>query len=295
METQKREVTPSVRKLNQHFLTDEMVLDDIVLNSNIESDDIVLEIGPGKGDLTRKLAEVARKVIAVEYDKRLSQYLDKLMEQYPNVEIIYGDALKIKFPKIDRIVSNIPFNITEPLISRLFSERFRTATLLVGETYGKQVAKGHSVSRIGLLTRAYFKVDYVKDIPSTCFDPEPATNGSVIELYPLKKQNLEQNFREYIIRCIWDQRTRPLSDALPAAIFQYISANGGKNTTPNDFLKQIQRNYHHPLTIRVDKLTNPEFLDLYDSLRGINLKKAFGGYKPRGGAKNWRIDYAKYL
>lgn len=296
MDTQKEKgINHSVRRLNQHFLTDDKVLDNFVLNSNIENDDIVLEVGAGKGDLTKRLAEIARKVIAIEYDRTLMPYLDEIRTRYTNVEILYRNVLETKLPQVDRVVSNIPFNITEPFISSLFSEKFKSATLFVGETFGKQAVSKYPVSRIDLLTRAYFEVEHVGVVPSSCFNPEPATDSFIITLYPLKKHKLKDDLRRYIIRCIWDQKTRPLNDALSAAISQYIYVKGGNNITPSAFLRQIEENYDHSLDVRVDKLTNPDFLDLYESLNKVNLRKVFGGHKPKGGAKNWRIEYEKHI
>ncbi len=285
----------NIRRYNQHFINDESVLEDLVLNSDIANDDTVLEIGPGNGLITAKLLKAAKKVIVIEYDKRMEIFLGQLKEKYPNLEVKYGNALTINFPKIDVIVSNIPFNITEPLLSRLFSEKFRAATLLVGETYGRQATNANPNSRIGLLTRAYFEAHYIKDVPSKCFDPEPSTNGSIITLYPVKKSELKDDFKRYMIRCIWDQKTKLLKDALSSAIFQYIDAKSSKTSSPRPFLEQINKKYDLPLQARVDKLINSEFLGLYDMLDKINLKKCFGGHKPRGGARNWRIDYAEYI
>jgi len=292
---QNEEIIAGVRKLSQHFLVDQKVIDDLVFASETDREDTILEIGPGRGNITKRLVEVADKVIAVEYDKRLAPYLNELSKRHNNLEIIFGDILKIRFPNTDRIISNIPFNITEPLITKLLNEKFKSASFIVGETYGKQATTRRSSTRLGLLTKAYFNIDYVRAVPSGSFDPEPATDCSIITLYPLKKQEIKTDFRLYILRCIWDQKTRPLKDALSAAIFQYTGTKGSEISGTERFVSQVKKSYNHPLNKRVDNLTNPEFTDLYSALKRINIKKLFGGHKPRGGARNWRKDFSDYI
>ena len=291
-----KDVRPSVARFNQHFLIDESVLDSIVANSGVESDDLVLEVGPGRGDLTKRLVEVARKVVAIEYDSRLVEGLRLMAQDYDNLEIVHADALKTRFPKnIGHIVANIPFNITEPLIKRMLQESFTSATLLVGETYAKNAMSHRPDTRLGLITRAYFKVDPVIDVPSSCFDPEPSTDCSVITLTPQTKKALTGDFGLYMVRSIWDQKSRPLGDALKSGISQYAVSKGGETIDGASFLKQLSKHYSHTLNTRVDNVTNPEFIDLYEALSIVKLKHLFGGHKPRGGARNWRVQYERFL
>ena len=118
-------------RLGQHFLINGFVADREINIANISKNDTVLEIGPGKGILTTRLAEKAKKVIAIEIDKYLVNLLLKKVPE--NVEIILGDALKIDFhelPKVDKIVSNIPYQISSPLTFKLLNYNFRLAVLM---------------------------------------------------------------------------------------------------------------------------------------------------------------------
>jgi len=289
------EKNQNVRRYNQHFIIDNSVLDDLVLNSGIEIDETVLEIGPGDGSITEKLVEYAEKVIAIESDIGLKQSLERLKVKYDNLEIIYANALNVRFPKFDRIVSNIPFNITEPLLNKLFGENFKSGTVIFGARYAEEATKEHPSTRMGILTRSYFEVECIKEVPSYCFEPEPSTDASIITLNPIKKLELLSSFKKYIVRCIWDQKTRPLEYALSAAFAQYQSSKGNKNSDSYQFINEIAKNYNHDLNTRTERISNPEFLDLYEILGNIKLKKIFGGHKPRGGAKNWRIEFKEYL
>ncbi|MBD3249831.1 hypothetical protein GF336_07325 [Candidatus Woesearchaeota archaeon] len=289
------EKNQNVRRYNQHFIIDNSVLDDLILYSGIESDETVLEIGPGNGSITEKLVEDAEKVIAIESDIGLQQYLERLKVKYDNLDIIYGNALNVRFPKFDRIVSNISFNITEPLLNKLFDENFKSGTVVFGARYTEEATKEHPSTRMGILTRSYFEVECIKEIPSYCFEPEPSTDASIVTINPIKKTELLSSFRKYIIRCIWDQKTRPLEHALSTAFDQYQSSKGNKNSDSYKFMNEIAKKYNHDLNIRTDRMSNPEFLDLYELLGTIKLKKFFSGHKPKGGAKNWRIEYQEYL
>jgi len=212
------------------------------------------------------------------------------------VSIIYGDALNIRFPQHDRVIANIPFNITEPLITRLMGKGNAPAFLLVGESYASNSESNNSYStRLGLLTRAYFHVEQLLHIPKEAFVPEPSTDGVLISLHPLKRNSLEKEFPLYSIRCIWDQKTRNVRDALSAAIYQYTAARGAGDVDVSRAMGGLEKDNPQLLRKRVDALTNKEFTDLYHALSGNILRKLYGGHKPRGGAQNWRKTYERYL
>ncbi len=286
----------SVVRLNQHFLKDESALEQIVSLSEIEPHETVLEIGPGRGPLTSRIAKRAKKVLAIEADTRLKTELDALQAQYPNVSIIYGDALEMRFPKFDRIVANIPFNITEPLIMKLMGEKFVGAYLLVGESFANNcTAIGDSTTRLGLLTRAYFRTEQLLQVPKESFEPVPSTDGVFVALYPMRKSDLQRDFPHYMLRCIWDQRTRTLLDAISSALCQYASGKVAGEIDVSRVIRDFERKHSGIIDRRVDAIGNTEFLDLYYGLSGTKLNRLFGGHKPRGGAQNWRKAYAEHL
>lgn len=287
---------PSVVRLNQHFLRDNSALEQIVSLSEIEPHETVLEIGPGRGPLTRKIAEHAKKVVAIEADTRLKPDLDALQAQYPNVSVIYGDALEMRFPKFDRLVANIPFNITEPLIMKLMGEKFTGAYLLVGESFAHNcTVLGDYTTRLGLLTRAYFRTEQLLHVPKESFEPVPSTDGVLVAFYPMRKSDLLQDIPLYMLRCIWDQRTRSLRDALSAALYQYASAKVSGEIDVSGVVRDFERKHAGIMDRRVDSIGNTEFLDLYRGLSAMKLNRLFGAHKPRGGAQNWRKTYAEYI
>jgi 16S rRNA (adenine1518-N6/adenine1519-N6)-dimethyltransferase len=118
------------KSLGQNFLVDNKILDKIVAQSNLSADDTVIEIGPGIGALTQKLAEVAGDVVAVEVDQRLEEVLDETLAEYDNVEVVFGDALEVDFDELVdgkyKIVANLPYYITTPIVMRLLEEQFKS-------------------------------------------------------------------------------------------------------------------------------------------------------------------------
>ncbi len=290
------EIVHSVVKLNQHFLSDRPLLEQIVAISDIDPNETVLEIGPGQGSLTSVISDKARKVIAIESDTRLKENLSRLQSQFPNLSVVYGDALEMRLPKFDRIIANIPFNITEPLIMKLIGENFKAAYLLVGESFAQNCCSDNGDStRLGLLTKAHFNSEYLMQVSRENFTPVPSTDGALIGLYPVKKNEIYQNFARYMVRCMWGQKTRPVRDALAAALSQYMLQKGSGQVNLDQATKKLEENYQFLLDKRVVDLGNSEFRELYEGLSTINLKKVFGGHKPRGGAQNWRKTYEAYL
>ncbi len=286
----------SVVRLNQHFLRNESVMEQIVGLADIQPEEIILEIGPGEGAITRKMAPLAEKVVAIEADPKLRDALTDLQRQYPNIDILYGDALNMKWPRFDRMVSNLPFNMTEPLIHRLSDERFSAAVLLVGETFADNCCNdiGYNTTTLGLLTKAYFRTEHLLHVPGDSFDPPPSTDTDLIALYPIGKRDLIRKPPLYLVHCLWKQRTRSVRDALSAALYQYVSDAGDDVNGTKRVVEGAEREISY-MGQRVDKLTNDQFRNLYQHLEGIATRKLFSGHKPRGGSKNWRITYGNYL
>ena len=173
-------------KLGQNFLIDKNVAQREVENANITQDDVVLEIGPGRGILTNLLAEKAKKVIAIEIDKKLVDTLD-LPE---NVELINEDALKVDFkklPRFNKIVSNLPFQISSPITFKILEYDFDLALLIYQKEFAdRMVAKPGSKNYSRLSVNVYYKAECEKleIVPKTCFQPQPKVDSAVIKLVP---------------------------------------------------------------------------------------------------------------
>ena len=113
------EINPN-KKLGQNFLIDKNIVKKIIAVSEINQNDVILEIGTGLGALTEDIAKLAKKIYGIEIDHRLSSYLKDKLSIYSNIEIIHGDVLDIEIPEHNKVISNIPYTITGPLIDKIF-------------------------------------------------------------------------------------------------------------------------------------------------------------------------------
>ena len=179
------------KDFGQNFLIDENIAKKEINYANISKNDIILEIGPGYGILTKLLAEKAKKVIAVEIDKKLA---DILKEKVPsNVAIINNDVLKLDFdklPKFNKIVSNLPFQISSPITFKILEYNFSLAILIYQKEFAermiaKKASKNYSRLSVGVYYKSHCeKLDFVS---KNCFKPKPKVDSCIVRLMPRKK------------------------------------------------------------------------------------------------------------
>ena len=161
-----------------------------VSHASITKKDVVLEIGPGTGILTKLLAERAKNVIAIEIDGELIEKLKKFIPD--NVELIHGDALKVDFetlPKFNKIVSNLPFQISSPITFKFLDYNFSLAVLIYQKEFAdRMVAKPGSKDYSRLSVGIYYKTncDIIRTVPRTCFYPQPRVDSCMVQLSPRK-------------------------------------------------------------------------------------------------------------
>ena len=189
------------KSLGQNFLIDGNVVRKIVRESNITKEDYVLEIGPGMGTLTEELAINAKKVIGVELDRTLLPILDETLGKYDNVEIIHGDILQIDIGKLIeekfenksvKVVANLPYYVTTPIISKLIEEdlNLESITVMVQKEVADRMASGPGSKVYGSLSvfvNFYCHPEIVVKVPKTVFMPQPKIDSAVIKLN-LKKE-----------------------------------------------------------------------------------------------------------
>lgn len=178
------------RNLGQNFLINKKVAEREVNFADISKDDVVLEIGPGKGILTKIIAAHAKKVIAIELDKNLFKNLEKTIPD--NVKLINDDALKIDLdtlPRFNKIVSNLPFQISSPVTFKILEYDFKMAVLIYQKEFANRLiaipgSKDYSRLSVGVYYKA--RCEILEKIPKTCFNPQPKVDSCVVKLSPRK-------------------------------------------------------------------------------------------------------------
>ena len=171
--------------LDQHFLIDEEVINNFIKVCNLNENDIVVEIGPGKGILTKLIEPKVKKLIVIEKDERLKEYLN----QIPNINLIYGNVLNIDIPKCNKIITSLPYSIIEPFIYKLKDVNFKEIYMIMGSTYVNNVIN-HKITNLSLLTNTFFETKKYFDIKPSSFNPKPRTISSVIKLTKKEEFNM---------------------------------------------------------------------------------------------------------
>eukprot|EP01098_Paradermamoeba_levis_P006139 TRINITY_DN2547_c0_g1_i1.p1 TRINITY_DN2547_c0_g1~~TRINITY_DN2547_c0_g1_i1.p1 ORF type:complete len:340 (-),score=112.56 TRINITY_DN2547_c0_g1_i1:36-938(-) len=180
------------KSYGQHLLKNPQLIDGIIAKADLKSTDIVLEIGPGTGNLTMKLLESAKKVVAVEYDPRMVAELQKRVQETPyqqKLQLIYGDVLKVDLPYFDVCVANIPYQISSPLVFKLLAHKpaFRSALLMFQREFAlRLVAKPNETlyCRLSVNAQLLSKVDHVMKVSKNNFRPPPKVESSIVRIKP---------------------------------------------------------------------------------------------------------------
>ncbi|QHQ60353.1 16S rRNA (adenine(1518)-N(6)/adenine(1519)-N(6))-dimethyltransferase RsmA [Anaerocolumna sedimenticola] len=260
------------KKFGQNFLIDNHVLDKIIKAAGVTREDMVLEIGPGIGTLTQYLCESAREVIAVEIDKTLIPILDDTLSAYDNVTVINEDILKLDINKLVqeknngkpvKIVANLPYYITTPIIMGLFEAHVPVdnITVMVQKEVADRMQSGPGSKDYGALSLAvqYYADPYIAaNVPPNCFMPRPNVGSAVIRLTlhgdkPVKVKDEKLMFK--IIRASFNQRRKTLVNGLN---------NGTEIDLPKETIAEAISELMVSPTIRGEALTLEQFARLSD-------------------------------
>ena len=228
------------KKFGQNFLIDERVLDRIISASEITKEDCVLEIGPGIGTMTQYLAERAGTVTAVEIDRALIPILEETLCDYSNVTVIHGDILKFDINQLVqeknggrpiKVVANLPYYITTPIIMGLFEKQvpLKSITVMVQREVAQRMQAQPGTKDYGALSLAvqyYAKAEVVANVPPNCFIPRPSVGSAVVRLLrherpPVQTKDEARMFA--LIRASFNQRRKTMVNSLGNAGELHIS------------------------------------------------------------------------
>ena len=262
------------KKFGQNFLIDGHVLDKIIAGAGVTKDDMVLEIGPGIGTMTQYLAEAAGKVVAVEIDRNLLPILQETLADYDNVKVIHADVLSLDLEKLVqeenggrpiKVVANLPYYITTPIIMALFEQHVPLAnvTVVVQKEVAARMKSGPGSKDYGALSLAvqYYAEPYiVANVPCNCFMPRPNVDSAVIRLTryeepPVQVKDEKMLFK--IIRASFNQRRKTLQNGL--------NNSSELNFTKDQIAAAIAEAGFSP-SVRGEALTLEQFAKLTDIL-----------------------------
>lgn len=259
---------PPLKRLGQHFLTDPNIVRKIVATAELSGGDTVLEIGPGRGILTRALCRQAERVIAVEIDTRLRPSLEELLAECPNLELRFEDALKFSYEALPQgtvVVANLPYYLSSPLLFKLLGVRERVTRMILmlqAEVAQRLAAQpgGKEYGILSVLTAYYAEVAIAFQVSSSCFRPRPEVGSSVVTLRMRHRPPVTvHNENDFVktVRAAFAHRRKTLANSLrdegipPQAISNALTQ---ANVEPSR---------------RAETLSLPEFAALANSLKDV--------------------------
>ena len=260
------------KNLGQNFLVNDDAVTGIVDASNVSKDDLIIEIGPGLGTLTKELLDRAGKVICIELDKRMIEILNDRFSMYDNFKVLNDDVLKVNLKeliaeekvKTTKIVANLPYYITTPIIMKLLEERLdiETITVMIQKEVADRLVTKPGTGDTGAITYAihyYTNPKRVLEVPNTAFIPEPKVNSTVINLEVLKEPKVAVKDEKKlfdVIKTAFMQKRKTLLNAL---------ANSNKYGSKEQICKTLEL-LSIDNRVRPEKLTLEEFAKIADEI-----------------------------
>lgn len=252
------------KRLGQHFLIDQKVVKDMISVADLKENDCVLEVGPGFGILTEAIAKKAGRVIAVEKDKRLVRYLREKFKNYKNVEIIYGDILKLQANKLqaNKLIANLPFYLTSRFL-RLYLEKKEKLDLMVlliqKEVAKRIVAKPGDMSILSILCQLYSEPKIMRFVTYRSFFPPPDVDCAILNLKIFKKPRYEIDDIKLFFRIVkagFAGKRKQLHNTLSAGL-----------AISNEKIKKILKKSQIDPVRRPQTLNLEEWIRLYENLK----------------------------
>jgi 16S rRNA (adenine1518-N6/adenine1519-N6)-dimethyltransferase len=265
---------PPLKRLGQHFLIDPNVIRKIVTLADLHDDEVVLEIGPGRGDLTRALCAAARSVIAVELDRKLAAYLMEQLGDCRNLDLRVGDALAFPFETLPRgtvVVANLPYYVSTPLLFRLLAARdriTRMVLMLQAEVARRLVAQpgDREYGILSVLAQSAAELSLAFRVSPHCFRPRPDVGSAVVRIMKQEPRRLrvtDEALFARIVRAAFAHRRKTLVNSLR-----------DEGLDPDTVAHALESAGIHP-TRRAETLGIEEFASLTDAISCLS------GHSPR--------------
>jgi 16S rRNA (adenine1518-N6/adenine1519-N6)-dimethyltransferase len=259
------------KSLGQNFLIDNSVLTDIIEGAEIDSEDTIIEIGPGVGTLTRELLRRAKEVYAIELDTSLIPILNEELKEFNNFKLINEDALKVDFNKIIennksvKLVANLPYYVTTPIISKLLlgGYKFKSLTIMIQKEVAERIASEPDCKEYGslsILVQYFCNVSIIRKVSPECFVPRPKVESIVLKMDRLDEPRVmvkDEKLFFAVVRSAFNMRRKTLWNALKSLKVDSASMENAFNDAGIDSKR------------RGETLSIEEFAKLSDSINNI--------------------------
>ena len=256
------------KKLGQNFLINEEIITSIVEKAEITKNDVVIEIGPGLGSLTKELFNNAKKVIEIELDANMIDILKSRFGIYDNFEVIYADVLKVDLQELIKdydsvkVVANLPYYITTPIIMKLLEDKLKikSITVMVQKEVGERICSSYKDKEYGAITvsvQYYSEPKIIIDVPKDNFIPAPEVDSCVIKLEMLEEPRVKVNDEKLFFRTVkgaFSQRRKTINNSLTCT---------GKS---KDEIKIILDKLNIDEKLRAENLSIEQYADIVNML-----------------------------
>lgn len=237
--------------LDQHFLVDENIIKTFIDSCEITKDDIVLEVGTGKGVLTKYLKEQAKKLLVIEKDVRLIPFLK-------DYDVTYRDVLHCDIPDVNKIVTSLPYSITEPFLYKLLDVNFDKLIMMCGKNFVDNLESNNT--KLSIMCNLYFNHTKICDVKPDSFNPKPKVMSSLITM--TKKDEEELSKKDKIVRLLYKYRYMKVKNALKEIL---IKLDGLTQRQAKDIIKNY--NINEDISNKLfDELSNAEVVELYKQI-----------------------------
>ena len=231
------------KRLGQHFLVDRNILNKVIRTAEVGKEDVVVEVGPGPGEMTRALARLVKQVIAVEIDPKLVEILKKRLADCPNVEVVKSDILKVDFKGLYKkeghsikVVANLPYQISTPLLFRFIEakEAFSTLTLMLQREVAERMAApsgGKEYGPLSIFVQIFLDVSIRFFIKPSAFFPPPKIESAVVHMVWKERPRIEQKDEEWfkkVVKACFGYRRKTLLNALKHSELSLHESPGSK-------------------------------------------------------------------
>lgn len=256
--------------LGQHFLIDKGAID--LLAQSVNPGDVVIEVGAGVGQLTEVLAEKAGKVISIEIDRRYESVLADVARRFPNVQVIFGDAITFKLQDLVpkkrdsegvQIVANLPFHITEPFLHKIAGLPIDSATLVVGERLALAIQAANEASpnfgQLTLLTQTFFDIDVLSTVEKQKSFPVPRTDSVIVRLTPKEEREFRSNKRNFLFRRLFltSKRSPLVKNCLKEGLIEFEQVKQMGTLSKKEHNRRLRNSIHAELKRAVEEYNYP--------------------------------------
>lgn len=255
--------------MGQSHLVEEEILKRMVDYADISSEDTVLEIGPGIGNLTDELVERAGKVIAVEKDSRLVEILIDRLGDVENLEVVHEDILDIELPKFDKAVSNLPYSISSPFTFKLIESEFELGVFTYQKEFAKRMVASPSTkdySRLSVNLSYLARVELLEEIPPDVFIPQPAVWSAIVRIRPQEPafEVKDEEFFFFTVRAAFRHKRKKLRNSLFYSFEEMIPGSGLSKEQKRDFIDEVIP--EGLADSRADNISPEEFVEIANCL-----------------------------